>query len=113
MIFKRLQKAKNPHLCNQTLFISVSFIVAQKGDLLVKNGDKGLFLEHKVVAKESFFSVGRLYNVHPKFIASFNNLDMGKGLHFLQLAYLPQLVQPPPVFLLFLQLALWFLDWCR
>ena len=72
-----------------TLFISVSFIVAQKGDLLVKNGDKGLFLEHKVVAKESFFSVGRLYNVHPKFIASFNNLDMGKGLQIDQKLRIP------------------------
>lgn len=72
-----------------TLFISVSFIVAQKSDLLVKNGDKGLFLEHKVVAKESFFSVGRLYNVHPKFIASFNNLDMGKGLQIDQKLRIP------------------------
>lgn len=61
-----------------TLFsISVS---AQKADLVVKNGDKGLYLEHKVVAKESFFSVGRLYNVHPKYIASYNKLDMAKGL---------------------------------
>lgn len=61
-----------------TLF-SIS-VIAQRADLLVKNGDKGLYLEHKVAAKESFFSVGRLYNVHPKHIASYNKLDMAKGL---------------------------------
>ncbi|HNR18272.1 MAG TPA: LysM peptidoglycan-binding domain-containing protein [Chitinophagaceae bacterium] len=61
-----------------TLF-SIS-VIAQRADLVVKNGDKGLYLEHKVAAKESFFSVGRLYNVHPKHIASYNKLDMVKGL---------------------------------
>ena len=61
-----------------TLF-SIS-VIAQRADLVVKNGDKGLYLEHKVAAKESFFSVGRLYNVHPKHIASYNKLDMAKGL---------------------------------
>lgn len=54
--------------------------VAQKADLLVKSGEKGLYLEHKVIPKESFFSVGRLYNVHPKHIAAYNKLDLGKGL---------------------------------
>lgn len=61
------------------ILFSVS-VTAQKADLVVKNGDKGLYLEHKVAAKESFFSVGRLYNVHPKHIASYNKLDMAKGL---------------------------------
>ncbi|MBL7725108.1 MAG: hypothetical protein JNK27_13230 [Chitinophagaceae bacterium] len=61
------------------ILYSVS-VTAQKADLVVKNGDKGLYLEHKVAAKESFFSVGRLYNVHPKHIASYNKLDMAKGL---------------------------------
>ncbi|MBI3138591.1 MAG: hypothetical protein HYZ15_08410 [Sphingobacteriales bacterium] len=54
--------------------------VAQKADLMVKSGEKGLYLEHKVIPRESFFSVGRLYNVHPKHIATFNKLDLGKGL---------------------------------
>ncbi len=53
---------------------------AQKTDLLVKSGEKGLYLEHKVIPRESFFSVGRLYNVHPKHIATYNKLDLGKGL---------------------------------
>jgi LysM domain len=62
------------------LVIAAQFTAAQKGDLLVKSSDKGLYLDHKVVAKESFFSIGRLYNVHPKHLASFNKLDMNKGL---------------------------------
>ena len=53
---------------------------AQKGDLLVRSGDKGLFIEHKVAAKENFFSIGRLYTIHPKNIAAYNKLDMSKGL---------------------------------
>ena len=56
---------------------------------MVKSGDKGLFLEHKVVAKESFFSVGRLYNVHPHFIASYNKLDLKKGLQIDQKLRIP------------------------
>ncbi|MEI2740013.1 MAG: LysM peptidoglycan-binding domain-containing protein [Chitinophagaceae bacterium] len=62
------------------LFLSVYFASAQKGDLMVKSSDKGLYLEHKVAPKESFYSIGRLYNTHPKSIASFNKLDITKGL---------------------------------
>ena len=54
--------------------------IAQKSDLLIKSSDKGFYLEHKVVAKESFYSIGRLYNVSPKSIAVFNKLDLNKGL---------------------------------
>ncbi len=63
-----------------TFILAVQIVSAQKNDLMVKSSDKGLYLEHKVKAKESFFSVGRLYNTHPKSIALFNKLDMDKGL---------------------------------
>ncbi|MEO7984260.1 MAG: LysM peptidoglycan-binding domain-containing protein [Bacteroidota bacterium] len=59
---------------------SVQSLFAQKGDLLVKTGDKGLYLEHKVTKGESFFAIGRLYNVSVKYLASFNKLDINKGL---------------------------------
>lgn len=59
---------------------SFQFATAQPKELMAKSGDKGLYLDHKVAAKESFFSVGRLYNVHPKHLAAFNKLDMTKGL---------------------------------
>ena len=62
---------------------------AQKKELLLKSSDKGLYLDHKVGAKESFFSIGRLYNVHPKHLASFNKLDMTKGLLIEQTMRIP------------------------
>lgn len=71
------------------LTIVVQFAEAQKGDLLLKSSDKGLYLDHKVVAKESFYSIGRLYNVHPRHIASFNKLDMNKGLQIDQKIRIP------------------------
>ena len=71
------------------LLFAFHFVSAQKADLLVKNSDKGLYLEHKVIAKESFYSVGRKYNVSPKFIASFNKLDLSKGLFIDQKIRIP------------------------
>ncbi len=72
-----------------TIVFSFQLAAAQKKELMLKNGDKGLFLDHKVGAKESFFSIGRLYNVHPKHLASFNKLDMTKGLLIDQLMHVP------------------------
>lgn len=71
--------------------LQVSLLYSQKGDLLVKSSDKGLYLEHKVMAKETYYSVGRLYNLHPKAIASFNGLDMNKGLNIDQKIRIPLL----------------------
>lgn len=71
------------------LFCSGYFVYAQQGDLLVKTGDKGLYLEHKVAPKESFYSISRLYNAHPRAIASFNRLDINKGMAIGQLIRIP------------------------
>ena len=72
------------------LLIAVTFLVsAQKGELMVKSSENGLYLEHKVKVKESFYSVGRLYNVSPKFIASYNKLDLNKGLQIDQKIRIP------------------------
>lgn len=73
------------------LSFASTVLLAQKGDLMVKSSDNGLYLEHKVVAKETFYSVGRLYNLHPKSIASFNKLDMNKGLNIDQKIKIPLL----------------------
>jgi len=69
--------------------LAISFVAAQKNELLLKSNDKGVYLDHKVAAKESFYSLSRLYNVHPKFIASFNKLDMAKGLQIDQKLRIP------------------------
>src|SRR6187455_1377983 len=49
-------------------------------DLVVKSGSKGMYLEHKVAAKEGLFPIGRMYNVLPRHIANFNGIDFNKGL---------------------------------
>src|SRR6187399_162529 len=61
-----------------SLLFFYSFIFSQ--ELLVKSGSKGMYLEHKVAAKEGLFPIGRMYNVHPRHIASFNGIDFNKGL---------------------------------
>lgn len=62
---------------------------AQKNDLFIKSGDKGFYLDHKVVAKESFFAIGRMYNVSPKYLATYNKLDISKGLLIDQKLHIP------------------------
>lgn len=71
------------------LIFTFSIISAQKAELMLKSNDKGFYLEHKVMPRESFFSVGRLYNVPPKSIAEFNKLDMNKGLFIDQKIKIP------------------------
>jgi LysM repeat protein len=74
-------------LLASTLFIQAGH--AQKAELWAKKSDKGLYLEHKVVPKESYFSIGRKYNVTPKSLAAFNNLDINKGLQIDQKLRVP------------------------
>lgn len=69
------------------LFITPAAMAQQ--EILVKSGDKGLYIEHKVAPKEGLFSIGRLYSVHPKFIASYNKMDMNKGLAIGQVLRVP------------------------
>lgn len=71
------------------LLIAAVGSYAQTGDLMIRSGDKGLFLEHKVIAKEGLYSVGRLYNVHPRFIASYNNIDLNQGISIGQVLRIP------------------------
>ncbi len=50
------------------LFVLPLFVFAQKNTT------------HTVVAKESFSSIGRKYNINPRALATMNNLDYEKGL---------------------------------
>lgn len=72
-----------------SLVAAGTFAMAQKSDLLVKSGDNGIYLDHKVTKGESFFAIGRLYNVTPKYIASYNKLDLNKGLQIDQKIKIP------------------------
>ena len=51
---------------------------------------------HTVAAKESFYSIGRLYNVHPKELASYNNIAFEKGLSVGQVIKIPSGTAPMP-----------------
>ena len=69
--------------------VLVNVINAQKSQLIIKGSDKDLHLDHIVSPKEGIFSIGRLYNVHPKAIAAYNKLDMSKGLSLGQVIHIP------------------------
>ena len=70
-----------------SLLFFYSFVFSQ--DLMIKSGSKGLYLEHKVAAKEGLFPLGRMYNVHPRHIANFNGIDFNKGLAIGQQVNIP------------------------
>ncbi len=44
---------------------------------------------HTVAAKESWYSIGRLYNVHPRDLATYNNLSLEQGLTIGQVIKIP------------------------
>ena len=69
---------QKPFLWILFLFISVSAFA--QPSLQVQGKTPELFLVHKVQPKETWYSLGRLYNVSPKEIAPFNATDMNKGL---------------------------------
>jgi hypothetical protein len=70
-------------------FAFANLIIAQQGQLIIKGNGKNLHLDHTVSPKEGIFSIGRLYNVHPKTIAAYNKLDMTKGLSLGQVIHIP------------------------
>ena len=72
------------------IILAVTILQAQTNEtLVIKSSNKGLYLDHKVTPKENFYSMGRTFNVHPKHIASFNGLDMSKGLSLGQTVKIP------------------------
>jgi LysM repeat protein len=56
------------------------FAKAQEGSLMVNGTVGNLYLNHTAAPKESFYSIGRLYNISPKEIAPYNNLVLDKGV---------------------------------
>jgi len=70
------------------LLISSS-LMGQQQKLIVRNSGTQLYLDHKVAPKENWYSVGRIYFISPKEIASFNQLSMDKGLSIGQLLKIP------------------------
>jgi len=67
-----------------SIFLVIFFIgnasYAQKNKLTIEGTSPKLYLLHTVVPKENFYSIGRLYNVTAKELASYNNLQFENGL---------------------------------
>lgn len=61
-------------------FVTANFVFAQQKSLEIKGKGPDLYLDHTVAPRESFFSVGRLYNIAPKELAEFNHLKLASGL---------------------------------
>jgi hypothetical protein len=65
-----------------TLFFTLSafWVCAQSDELIVHGQTGGLYVEHAVAAKETWYSVGRMYNVDPKGLAVYNHLTFAHAL---------------------------------
>lgn len=57
--------------------------------IVLAQSNKQSYIEHKVTAKENFYSIARMYNVSPKDIETLNGLDMKKGLVIGQILKIP------------------------
>ena len=71
------------------LWIGLPFFAAAQDKLMVEGNSPSLYINHTVVAKENFYSIGRLYNISPKEIAPFNKISMEKGLNPGQVLKIP------------------------
>jgi LysM repeat protein len=74
------------------IFILLAFPLlanAQEGSLMAQGTAGNLYLNHTTAPKESFYSIGRLYNISPKEIAPYNNLVLEKGVSIGQIIKIP------------------------
>lgn len=62
------------------VFFYATSVIAQKNNVVVEGITPNLYLTHIVVPKESFYSIGRMYNQAPNAIATFNHTKLDKGL---------------------------------
>ncbi|TBR19106.1 MAG: LysM peptidoglycan-binding domain-containing protein [Chitinophagaceae bacterium] len=70
-------------------FFFANIVIAQNSELFIKVESKGFFVEHKAIAKDNFYSIGRFYNVHHRHLVSYNGLDFSKGIAIGQVVKIP------------------------
>lgn len=78
---------KKPFLCSLLAF-SFLFGYAQPS-LQVQGAGSALYLNHKTEAKETWYSIGRTYNISPKDIGAYNDKDINAGLSIGQVVKIP------------------------
>ncbi len=71
------------------IFCVPFFALAQNKPLLIEGAAPNWHLNHTVAAKENYYSLGRMYNISPKEIAPYNNLQLEKGLSLNQAIKIP------------------------
>jgi LysM repeat protein len=70
-------------------FFFAKFALCQSNELIVLGQTGNLFAEHTVVAKENWYSIGRLYNISPKELAPYNQLALTQPLSIGQTLKIP------------------------
>lgn len=71
------------------LFLLPLFAGAQVKPLIIQGTSPDLYLVHTTGPKESFYSIGRIYNISPKIMAPYNQLVLEKGLIIGQVVKVP------------------------
>lgn len=71
------------------ILILPAFGFSQSQVLEIQGKGNTLYLEHHVAPKESFYSIGRLYNVSPRDLAAYNHLSLDNGLAIGQVLKVP------------------------
>lgn len=71
------------------LIFSVSAVFSQNAQLSIQGTGGKFYIDHTVVAKENWYSIGRLFNLPPHDIASFNNMSFDKPLDIAQQIRIP------------------------
>lgn len=71
------------------LIMLVSTGFAQHSALQIEGTNGKFFLVHTVIAKDNWYSIGRLYNASPHDIASFNNMGFDKPIEIGQQINIP------------------------
>ncbi len=64
-------------------------VFGQQKPLTIAGTAPRFYLSHTVAPKENYYSIGRLYNISPREIAPFNNLELEKGLSLNQSIKIP------------------------
>jgi LysM repeat protein len=70
-------------------FFFVQFAQSQSNELIVQGQTGALYLEHTVVARETWYSIGRLYNLPPKELTAYNHLTLTQPLAIGQAVRVP------------------------
>ena len=62
---------------------------AQDKSLVAQGATPDLYLVHEILPKENYYSVGRMYNIPPKELGTYNHLPFEKGLSLGQTIKVP------------------------